>query len=137
MQLLLLSKLIRRTIVQTLMGPGRVVKVHPALGCSQKVSHRAIGVALGDGQLKESHKALGDGQLKESHKALGIAVISRRSCPAHGADKALLQQERSGLHGSILLALIRMKDRSRHLKGHHLDRLDHQLGLHTVIKRQG
>jgi len=74
------------------MWPGGVVKVDPLLGGSQKVSQRTIRLTLGDGQLKEPHKAL------------GIAIVGRRPCSAHRTDKALLQQELSGLNERSLSA---------------------------------
>src|SRR5260370_17637197 len=98
-QVVFLSKLVRRTIIQAFMWPGGVVKVDPPLGCSQKVSQRAIRLTLSDGQLKEPHKAL------------RIAIVGRRPGSAHPTDKALLQQERSGLRPPILLALVGVKDR--------------------------
>ena len=106
------------------MGPGGILKVHPLLGGSQKVAQGAIGVTF-------SHC-----QLKEPHEPLRIAIIRRRPCPAHGADKAFLQQQRSGLRGSLLFALIGVEDRSRDLKRHHLDRRDDEFSLHTIIEGQ-
>src|SRR5260221_9737161 len=106
------------------MGPGGVLKVHQLLGCPQKVSQGAIGLVFG-------HR-----QLKEPHKALRIAVVSRRACSAHRADKAFLEQELSGLRGSILLALIGVKDGSRDLKRDHLDRRNYQFCWHAVVKGQ-
>jgi len=52
------------------MRPGCVVKVDPCLRSPQEISQGAIGLTLGDCQLKEPHKAL------------GIAIIRRRACSA-------------------------------------------------------
>ncbi len=111
--------------MQAFMRAVLVIKIDPALGFPQKLSQCAIGVAFGDGELEDAHKAL------------GVAIVGGHACPAHRAHEAFLQKRRSRLLGSILAALIRMKDGARHPELHELDRGDDQVGTHLIVKGQG
>ncbi len=75
-------------------------------------------------------------QLKRPDKALGIAVIGGRSGSTHRAQKAFFQQCRARRFCPILTALIRVKNRAGHFKGHLLDGGDDQFRRHVVIKGQ-
>jgi len=70
------SILIRRLLLQALMGPQVIVKINPALGFLKKLPQRAIGPALGDSELENPHKPL------------GVAIVSGRPCPTHRAHEA-------------------------------------------------
>jgi hypothetical protein len=75
-----------------------------------------------------------DSQLEDANKAFGIAIVGGRTGPAHGEHTALLQEQRPGLDGPILFALISMPDTAWHLKSHRFNRVGDQIGTHVIIE---
>lgn len=91
---MLLGILLRRKIVETLMGTQLMIKRDPDLGCSQKLPQGVIRSSIG-------YRAF-----EQADKALGIVIIGRGSCPTHGLHKAFLQEQGARLESTVLLALI-------------------------------
>jgi hypothetical protein len=116
--------LIRRLLTQSFMRPVLIIKIDPALGFLQKLSQCAIGPAFGYSELKNANKPL------------CVAIVCRRPCSTHRAHEAFPQEHRSRLLGSILAALIRMKDGARNRELNELDRRNHQIRTHLIVKRQ-
>src|SRR5579885_64573 len=118
------SQLIGRAVANALMRPHLIVKVDPALCCTKKLPQRLVAPSFSSCQLKRPDKAL------------GIAVIGGRSGSTYRAQKAFFQQCRARRFCPILTALIRVKNRAGHFKGHLLDGGDDQFRRHVVIKGQ-
>src|SRR5947209_763269 len=115
---------IRRLLIQAFMWPQLVIKIDPALGFVEKFSQRAIGPTSGYSELKYANEPF------------CITIVCGRPRSTHGALKSFHQERRSRLLGSILAALIRMKDGSRNRELNLVDRGNHQVGTHLIIKRQ-
>src|SRR6266487_1016165 len=110
--------------MQALMWPLLVIKIDPTLGFPKKLSLCSIGPAFRYGELENANKPL------------GVAIVCRCPCSTHRSHEAFRQECRSCLLSSILAALIRMKDGARNRELHELDRRNHQIGTHLIIKRQ-
>src|SRR5258708_24477106 len=119
---MLLSILERRKIIESLVRSLLVVKVDPSFSSPQKLSQGMVGAAI-------CHR-----QLEQADKPFRIPIIGGCACPAHRKDKAFLQEQLTSLSCPILLALIAVPNRIRHLKADRLDRLQDQFRTHVVIK---
>ncbi len=99
-----------------------MIEIDPCLSGLQKSSQAVIGTTI-------SHS-----QLEEADESLGVAIVGGRASSAHREHKAFLQEQMTGLLGSILLALVAVPDTARNLKGHGLDRVRDQICSHMIVK---
>src|SRR6266566_3295607 len=99
-----------------------IIEIDPCLSDLQKSSQAVIGTTI-------SHS-----QLEEADESLGVAIVRGRASSAHREHKAFLQEQMTGLLGSILFPLVAMPDTARNLKGHGLDRVRDQICSHMIVK---